>query len=422
MKKRLIIIGIVSFLFIFAFSLTACKQPTDNNIFNPGGGAPATPTGVSASYNSTYNRVDIGWNAVTNASKYNIWRSESGINGTYFQIGYVTPPATGTFNTTSDPSSYPIVAGKTYYYKIDAENSSGTRSAKSAAAGPVTIPGGSSGAPATPTGFTATWDASKPGVKLSWYTVSGATYYNFWRSETGVDGTYTEIFYANNGSTPPNSPVYTHNEFSDTLPIVAGKTYYYKIDAESSSYVRSAKSAAAGPVTIPGGSGGTPGTSSSNAITLNAGIANMIYSDFISGYNEVWYKFDRYGPGSVYGFDRDDYDPEIAALLTGKINIDFYLYPDLSTPILSNMNVNAYFFGNSSLNGTFYLRVRPYANNTSNKGTFALVRYDTYSASSLPGNVKELKKMNLESLNIKGLKAKMMETKPIESAKPLMSE
>jgi hypothetical protein len=102
---------------------------------------------------------------------------------------------------------------------------------------------------------------------------------------------------------------------------------------------------------------------------------------FPSGLDAVWYTFTKYGSGILAASDR-----EYSSTYTGNIVIDVYdSYFDVvssvsGTPlsgidvgksVSSGINLENYVrFTNWS--GTYYVRVRPYNNNDSNKGTFAL--------------------------------------------------
>ncbi|MBL0702704.1 MAG: hypothetical protein JJV95_01800 [Sulfurospirillum sp.] len=70
------------------------------------------PTGVSASYNSTTEKIDINWDSVSLATKYDVYRADE-LSGNYSLIKTVS-------STSYSDSS--ITAGKTYYYKIKALN------------------------------------------------------------------------------------------------------------------------------------------------------------------------------------------------------------------------------------------------------------------------------------------------------------
>jgi hypothetical protein len=80
--------------------------------------APAVPTGVSAS--STDAGVTVSWNAVTGASSYNIYRSDSQ-TGTYSKVGA----------SASSPYTEIVTATGTYYYAVSAVSADGLESARS---------------------------------------------------------------------------------------------------------------------------------------------------------------------------------------------------------------------------------------------------------------------------------------------------
>lgn len=81
-----------------------------------GGTAPATPTGVSATGNTS--SVSLSWGSVSGATSYNVYRSTTaGGEGTTAFASNVTS-ASYTDNA--------VTAGTTYYYKVAAVNASGT--------------------------------------------------------------------------------------------------------------------------------------------------------------------------------------------------------------------------------------------------------------------------------------------------------
>jgi len=174
----------------------ATTQSSNNSGGNNSGGttAPSTPTGVTATAQSS-SSIRVSWNAVSGAtpSYYNIWRSSSA-NGTYAEIGYVG----GTTTSYTDTS---LSASTTYYYKVDAEKS-GVRSSQSSYAFATTQSSNSGGGgttvtkPSAPTGVTASrTPRSNQYVTVSWNTVSGATSYKIYRSST-ASGTYELAGYA----------------------------------------------------------------------------------------------------------------------------------------------------------------------------------------------------------------------------------
>lgn len=113
--------------------------------------------------------VHVYWKTVTGASKYGLWRSETGENGTYKWIA--NPKVTHFTDTT-------VESGKTYHYKVTAMNSVGGHSEKSEA---IQIT------------YVATPDISSrvnkaAGVELGWKKVEGATGYAIYRkSYSGMD-------------------------------------------------------------------------------------------------------------------------------------------------------------------------------------------------------------------------------------------
>ena len=144
----------------------------------------------------------ITWNAVSGATKYEVWRSTSGKAGTFSRI--ITTSGTSLTNTSA-------VAGKTYYYKLRslgkyASNLSSYSSVVKRACDY-----------AQPKAKGANVAASgKP--KITWGGVTNAKKYEVWRSTSGKTGTFSKIF-TTTGKALTNTSA------------VAGKTYYYKVRA-----------------------------------------------------------------------------------------------------------------------------------------------------------------------------------------------
>jgi hypothetical protein len=157
---------------------------------------PPAPTGLTGTPGNT--QVGLSWNAATGATSYNVLRS------TTSRTGYSTI-ATGL--TSTGYTNTGLTNGTTYYYVVDAVNSSGTSSfSTEASATPC-------GVPAIPTGLGATpGDAT---VSLTWTASSGATSYNVKRSGTN-GGPYTTI-------APSVSTSYTDTSVTN------GLTYYYVV-------------------------------------------------------------------------------------------------------------------------------------------------------------------------------------------------
>jgi hypothetical protein len=172
---------------------------------------PSTPTGVSATAQSS-SSITISWNASSpTPAYYNIYRSTSS-NGTYTSIGYVSGTSTSYSNTG-------LTASTTYYYKVDAENSAGGKSSQSSSASATTQ------APtklATPTGLEASTGALGNFVQISFNEVALAYSYELYRA-TSATGTYSQIT-ASGGSTSGGKYILT-----DSSPQTG--TRYYKVKA-----------------------------------------------------------------------------------------------------------------------------------------------------------------------------------------------
>ncbi len=113
--------------------------------------------------------VHVYWKEVKGAVKYGLWRSETGVNGTYKWIANPTVPH---FTDTS------VESGKTYHYKVTAMNAAGTHTDKSAALGIVYVD--------TPDITSRVNKAA--GISLGWQKIEGATGYAIYRkSYSGTD-------------------------------------------------------------------------------------------------------------------------------------------------------------------------------------------------------------------------------------------
>ena len=107
--------------------------------------------------------VHVYWPAVTGISKYGLWRSETGINGTY---KWIANPTVAHFTDTK------VESGKTYYYKVTTlDTVNNVHSAKSAAIGITYV--------ATPDITLRVNRAT--GIGLGWDKISGATGYAIYR-------------------------------------------------------------------------------------------------------------------------------------------------------------------------------------------------------------------------------------------------
>ena len=179
------------------------QYPVSATDFDPNAPLPPAAPTVTMTCSDSGN-PKLTWNAVSGATSYRVFRSES--RGTGYSL-------LGTTTSTSYVNTGAAV-GKTYYYKVRALNVDGAAGAYSS-----TVSGAAKAvAPAAPTVTMTYSDGGKP--KLTWSAVSGAASYRVYRSEsrgTGYSllGTTTSTSYVNTGA-------------------AVGKTYYYRVKAVNS--------------------------------------------------------------------------------------------------------------------------------------------------------------------------------------------
>jgi len=179
-----------------------CTATFDNVTVQPGWPVvPAAPAGLAAVAGNA--QVALNWNAVTNATSYNVKRSTTN-NGPY------TVVASGV--TATNYSDTGLAAATTYYYVVSAVNIVGesTNSAQASATTTAT-------APAVPASLTAT-AISALQISLGWTASSGATSYNLKRSLTN-GGPYSVI-----------AASIAATNYSDRS-VAPAKTYYYVVSA-----------------------------------------------------------------------------------------------------------------------------------------------------------------------------------------------
>ena len=182
--------------------------------------APAAPS-VTAG-NSSTGKPRLTWKAVSGATSYRIYRSESRGTG-YSLLG--TTSSTSYVNTGAS-------TGTTYYYRVKAVNRDGMASAYSN----IVSGKAKAAAPAAPSVTAGNSSTGKP--RLTWKAVSGAVSYRIYRSEsrgTGYSllGTTSSTSYVNTGA-------------------AAGKTYYYRVKAVNRDGMASAYSnIVSGKATLP---------------------------------------------------------------------------------------------------------------------------------------------------------------------------
>ena len=147
------------------------------------------------------NSVSLNWYVTSGATGYKLLRGTS--TGVYTITNNVAS------NTNYDATA---VGGTTYYYVVQATNSSGASASSTEVSATPTI-----ALPGVPTGLTAT--GTNGAVNLAWNSAVGAASYNIKRSTSSG----AEVTIANAGSTT----------YADTT-VVNGTTYFYKVSSTNS--------------------------------------------------------------------------------------------------------------------------------------------------------------------------------------------
>ena len=153
----------------------------------------AAPTGLGATAGNA--SASLSWNTSAGATGYRVYRGTSSGGEASTPVG---SPSGTTFNDSG------LTNGNTYFYKVDATNSTG--------ASPKSSETSATLAPPAPAGLTAT--ASDGSVALSWSTANGATSYRIYRG-TSPNGENATAIASPTGTT-----------FTDTGR-TNGQIYYY---------------------------------------------------------------------------------------------------------------------------------------------------------------------------------------------------
>jgi hypothetical protein len=165
----------------------------------------SAPKNLSATLENS-DEIYLDWDAVPNATSYYVYRATS-YNGTYTRIATVS---------TSYYYDTGLSADETYYYKVQAHNSSGT-GAYSSRVSATTNTGDYLEAP---TNLEATAESSSS-IYLAWDSVPDATSYYIYRASSS-SGTYVKI-------------ATVSHEYYTNSGLSSGMTYYYRVKAHNSS-------------------------------------------------------------------------------------------------------------------------------------------------------------------------------------------
>ena len=129
---------------------------------------PSAPTNLSASVNT--NNVNLSWDAVADATSYNVYRDSS----------LIASPTTNAFTDTA-------LADGTYLYEVSAVDDAGESTSKASVSATV-----NNEPPSAPTNLTAAANGSN--VNLTWNIVNDATSYNVYRDSSLIASPTTTTF------------------------------------------------------------------------------------------------------------------------------------------------------------------------------------------------------------------------------------
>ncbi|MDR3334183.1 MAG: InlB B-repeat-containing protein [Treponema sp.] len=167
---------------------------------------PSAPTGVTATGQSQIT-IRISWNAVSGATSYHVYRASSS-SGSYTEItGFTGTTSTSYDDITANTAT--ATTGKTWYYKVTAENSAGESALSSAAYATTPV-----AAPNEPYSMIAQ-PQSTTSIKLTWDTAIRAVSYKLSRS-TSSTGTFVQVYSGSNTT------------YTDT-GLIPNTAYYYKV-------------------------------------------------------------------------------------------------------------------------------------------------------------------------------------------------
>lgn len=181
---------------------------------------PATPTSVTVSNGTYFDKIVITWPKVTGATFCEVWRNTTnsfGSAGKIANIAYDSSLATYAYNDIGGADPKP---GQSYYYWVKAGNGNGLSAPKaSATAGSIRK--------TPPAAVTASKGTFFNKVKITWTAVAGATGYDVYRSLTNNSGTADRLI--------PASPI-TGTEYYDDSLSGTTTTYYYWVKATFNGY------------------------------------------------------------------------------------------------------------------------------------------------------------------------------------------
>jgi subtilisin family serine protease len=170
---------------------------------------PSNPLNISASDGEYVDKVRISWLSSENTTYYQVFRSYRNDSTSATQVGSIDHPSLLYDDTSADP-------GVKYYYWVKACNGFNCSDFSASDSG---WRGTGTSTPLAPTGVTASDGEFENKVRITWYEVGGANYYQMFRNE---------INNPNSDSIIADSIT---NWLYDDLTAERGKEYYYWVKA-----------------------------------------------------------------------------------------------------------------------------------------------------------------------------------------------
>lgn len=140
---------------------------------------PDIPATLTASDGAYTNMIMITWSSVTNATGYDLWRSDGTNTAVYTWLVTNT-----TYTYYQDSNATPNIA---YYYKAKARNSYGVGAFSTNDSGYCGT------VPAVPTSLTASDGTFSNYILISWHSVTNAESYDLWRTSSTDTTVYVEL-------------------------------------------------------------------------------------------------------------------------------------------------------------------------------------------------------------------------------------
>jgi fibronectin type 3 domain-containing protein len=256
-----IVLGRTYYYKVKACNSYGCSDFSEADAGFAAASAPGAPQNVQASDGTYSDRVRITWDPVPGASRYEVWRSTAQ-GGTYELLAETTATSYDDRNVT---------VGTTYWYKVRAWNVLGYGPFSDPDSGYASAAGGGGGGggtqlPGQVRGVSASDGTYPDKIRITWNSVSGAKTYRVYRSETGVEGTFSQIAEVPSGTT----------SYDDTTVTVLCQEYWYAVSAWND--------AGEGPLSVP--DTGYMGTKVTGVPTVSA--SQGTYADkIVLTWNEV---------------------------------------------------------------------------------------------------------------------------------------